>query len=77
MLVTFDSGVIDQANIRQFKEYEMKAREERSKRTQGDESIEMKKEMQQEVDKLPNKEVTFKLNSIKFEGYTALPKKSL
>ena len=31
----FDSGVIDQANIRQFKEYEMKAREERSKEHSG------------------------------------------
>lgn len=73
----FDSGVIDQANIRQFKEYEMKAREERSKEHRGNEQIEMKKEMQQEVDKLPNKEVTFKLNSIKFEGYTAFTEEEL
>lgn len=73
----FDSGVIDQANIRQFKEYEMKAREERSKERRGNEQIEMKKEMQQEVDKLPNKEVTFKLNSIKFEGYTAFTEEEL
>lgn len=73
----FDSGVIDQANIRQFKEYEMKAREERSKEHRGNEQIEIKKEMQQEVDKLPNKEVTFKLNSIKFEGYTAFTEEEL
>lgn len=73
----FDSGVIDQANIRQFKEYEMKAREERSKEHRGNEQIEMRKEMQQEVDKLPNKEVTFKLNSIKFEGYTAFTEEEL
>ena len=73
----FDSGVIDQSNLRQFKEYEMKAREERSDEHRGNESIEMKKEMKQEVDKLPNKEVTFKLNSIKFDGYTAFTEEEL
>lgn len=73
----FDSGIIDQMNLRQFKEYEMKAREERSDEHRGDEQIEMKKEMQQEVDKLPNKEVTFKLNSIKFDGYTAFTEEEL
>jgi len=73
----YDSGIIDQANLRQFKEYEMKAREERSKEHRGNEQIEMRKEMQQEVDKLPNKEVTFKLNSIKFEGYTAFTEEEL
>ncbi len=73
----FDSGIIDQSNIRQFKEYEMKAREERNDEHRGNEQIEMKKDMQQEVDKLPNKEVTFKLNSIKFEGYTAFTEEEL
>ena len=73
----YDSGVIDQSNLRQFKEYEMRAREERSKEHRGDESIEMRKEMKQEVDKLPNKEVTFKLNSIKFDGYTAFTEEEL
>ncbi len=73
----FDSGVIDQSNIRQFKEYEIKAREERSKEHKEDVDIKMKKEMQQEVDKLPNKEVTFKLNSIKFDGYTAFTEEEL
>ncbi len=73
----FDSGIIDQANIRQFKEYEMKAREERNDEHRGNEQIEMKKEVQQEVDKLPNKEVTFQLNSIKFDGYTAFTEEEL
>jgi len=73
----YDMGVIDQSNIRQFKEYEVKAREERSDEHRGDEQIEMRKEMKQEVDKLPNKEVTFKLNSIKFDGYTAFTEEEL
>lgn len=73
----YDSGIIDQSNLRQFKEYEIKAREERNNEHKGDEQIEMKKEMQQEVDKLPNKEVTFKLNSIKFDGYTAFTEEEL
>lgn len=73
----FDSGIIDQSNLRQFKEYEIKAREERNEEHRGDEQIEMKKELQQEVDRLPNKEVTFKLNSIKFDGYTAFTEEEL
>ena len=73
----FDPGVVDQTNLIQLKEYEHKTRENLEEHERGREVIEMNKKMKEEVDKLPNKEVSFKLNSIKFTGNTQFTEEQL
>ena len=73
----FDPGVIDQTNLIQLKEYEYRTREDMKEHERGREVIEMNKKMRDEVDKLPNKEVSFKLNSIKFTGNTQFTEEQL
>ena len=73
----FDSGVIDTTNLMQFKEYEFKASEERKEKHKDSGEIIMNKELQSQVDQLPNKEASFVLNSITFKGYTAFTEEEL
>lgn len=73
----FDSGVIDTTNLLQFKEYEFKASEERKEKHKDSGEIIMNKDLQSQVDKLPNKEANFILNSITFKGYTAFTEEEL
>ena len=74
---SFDPGVIDQTNLIQLKEYERKTRENMEEHERGREVIEMNKKMREQVDQLPNKEVSFKLNSIKFTGNTRFTEEQL
>ena len=73
----FDSGVIDTSNLLQFKEYEFKASEERKEKHKESGQIEMNKNLQTQVDNLPNKDESFTLNSITFKGYTAFTEEEL
>ncbi len=74
---SFDPGVVDQTNLIQLKEYERRTRENMEEHERGREVIEMDKKMREQVDKLPNKEVSFKLNSIKFTGNTCFTEEQL
>lgn len=74
---SFDPGVVDQTNLIQLKEYERKTRENMEEHERGREVIEMDKKMREQVDQLPNKEVSFKLNSIKFTGNTCFTEEQL
>ncbi len=74
---SFDPGVIDQTNLIQLKEYERKTRENMEEHERGREVIEMDKKMREQVDQLPNKELSFKLNSIKFTGNTCFTEEQL
>ena len=73
----FDAGVIDTTNLIQFKEYEFKASEENKEKHKDSGEIIMNKELQSQVDQLPNKESSFILNSITFKGYTAFTEEEL
>ncbi len=73
----FDSGVIDTTNLMQFKEYEFKASEERKDKHKDSGEIIMNKELQNQIDRLPNRESSFVLNSITFKGYTAFTEEEL
>ena len=73
----FDSGVIDTYNLMHFKEYEFKASEERRDKHKEGGDITMNKDLQTQVDQLPNKEASFVLNSITFKGYTAFTEEEL
>lgn len=73
----FDAGVIDTTNLIQFKEYEFKASEENKEKHKDSGEIIMNKELQTQVDQLPNKEASFVLNSITFKGYTAFTEEEL
>ncbi len=73
----FDSGVIDTSNLLQFKEYAFKASEERKEKHKDSGEIIMNKELQSQVDNLPNKDESFILNSITFKGYTAFTEEEL
>lgn len=72
----FDAGVIDQTNLRQIKDYEQRVRNDREEEHQ-DEKIEMNKEMKEGLEKLPNKQVSFKLNSIHITGNTEYTEEQL
>ncbi len=74
---SFDPGVVDQTNLIQLKEYERRTRENMEEHERGREVIEMDKKMREQVDQLPNKEVSFKLNSIKFTGNTRFTEEQL
>ena len=74
---SFDPGVVDQTNLIQLKEYERRTRENMEEHERGREVIEMDKKMREQVDQLPNKELSFKLNSIKFTGNTRFTEEQL
>ena len=72
----FDAGVIDQTNLRQIKDYEQKVRDDREQEHQ-EENFEMNKVMKDKMEDLPNKEVSFKLNSIHITGNTEYTEEQL
>ena len=72
----FDPGVIDQTNFRQIKDYEQKIRDDREEEHQ-EQNIQMNKEMKDRMKDLPNKEVSFKLNSIHITGNTEYTEEQL
>ena len=72
----FDAGVVDQTNLRQIKDYEQKVRDDREKE-HVDEKIEMNREMKDRMQDLPNKEVSFKLNSVHITGNTEYTEEQL
>ncbi len=72
----FDPGVVDQTNFRQIKDYEQKIRNDREEEHQ-EQKIEMNKEMKDRMKDLPNKEVSFKLNSIHITGNTEYTEEQL
>lgn len=74
---SFDAGVIDQTNMIQLKEYEYKNKENAEEHERGREKIEMNKTLKEGVEQLPNKEVSFLLNSIKFTGNTQFTEEQL
>lgn len=73
----YDPGVIDQTNLMQLKEYESKGREARREEERGKEQIESTRKLHAEIDKLPNKEVSFVLNSITFKNNTVFSEEEL
>jgi len=72
----FDAGVIDQTNLRQIKDYEQKVRDDREQEHYQEE-VEMNKVMKQKMSELPNKEVSFKLNSVHITGNTEYTEEQL
>lgn len=72
----FDAGVIDQTNLRQIKDYEQKVRDDREKE-HYEQDIEMNREMKDKMKDLPNKEVSFTLNSIHITGNTEYTEEQL
>ncbi len=72
----FDAGVIDQTNLRQIKDYEQRVRNYKEEE-HVDEQIEMNKQMKEKLKDLPNKEVSFKLNSIHITGNTEYTEEQL
>ena len=72
----FDAGVIDQTNLRQIKDYEQRIRNDKEEE-HIDEKIEMNKEMKDKMKTLPNKEVSFILNSIHITGNTEYTEEQL
>ena len=76
MVGNFDAGVIDQSNLRQIKDYEQKIRDDREKEHQ-EENIQMNKQMKDQMKDLPNKEVSFQLNSIHITGNTEYTEEQL
>lgn len=72
----FDAGVIDQTNLRQIKDYEQKVRDDREKE-HLEQDIQMNREMKDKMKELPNKEVSFKLNSIHITGNTEYTEEQL
>ncbi len=72
----FDAGVIDQTNLRQIKDYEQKVRDDREEE-HHEEDIQMNKEMKDRMKDLPNKEVSFILNSIHITGNTEYTEEQL
>ena len=72
----FDAGAIDQTNLRQIKDYEQRVRDDREKEHQ-EEKIEMNKEMKDKMENLPNKEVSFILNSVHITGNTEYTEEQL
>lgn len=75
-LGNYDAGVIDQSNLRQIKDYEQKVRDDREQEHQETE-IQMNKEMKDLMQNLPNKEVSFILNSIHITGNTEYTEEQL
>ncbi len=72
----FDAGVIDQTNLRQIKDYEQRVRDDREEE-HYEQKIEMNKQMKDQMQDLPNKEVSFVLNSIHITGNTEYTEEQL
>ena len=72
----FDAGVIDQTNLRQIKDYEQKVRDDREQE-HLEQDIQMNREMKDKMKDLPNKEVSFILNSIHITGNTEYTEEQL
>ena len=72
----FDPGVIDNNNLRQIKDYQQRVRDDREKE-HLDEKVDMNKVMKDKMKDLPNKEVSFTLNSIHFTGNTEYTEEQL
>ena len=72
----FDAGVIDQTNLRQIKDYEQRVRDDREQE-HYEQDIEMNREMKDKMKDLPNKEVSFTLNSIHITGNTEYTEEQL
>ena len=72
----FDAGVIDQTNLRQIKDYEQRIRDYKEEE-HVDDKIEMNKKMKDQMKDLPNKEVSFILNSIHITGNTEYTEEQL
>ncbi len=66
----YDAGVIDHRNLIQIQTYEQAKKEQMEEEQKGKEKIELDKKLQDEMDKLPNKEVSFILRSVSFTGNT-------
>ena len=73
----FDPGVIDQTNLMQLKEYEGRGREQKKDDLKGTEEIENQKKLRAEISKLPNREVSFVLNSVTFKNNTVYSEEQL
>jgi len=73
----FDPGVIDQTNLMQLKEYEGRGREQKKDDLKGTEEIENQKKLRAEISKLPNREVSFVLNSVTFKNNTVFSEEQL
>ena len=72
----FDAGVIDQTNLRQIKDYEQKVRDDREQE-HLEQDIQMNREMKDKMQDLPNKEVSFTLNSVHITGNTEYTEEQL
>jgi len=72
----FDAGTLDQTNLRQIKDYEQRVRDDREKEHM-DEKVDFNKVMKDKMKDLPNKEVSFILNSIHFTGNTEYTEEQL
>lgn len=72
----FDAGVVDQSNLRQIKDYAQKIRNDKETEHE-DEKIEMNKQMKDQMKDLPNKEVSFILNSVHITGNTEYTEEQL
>lgn len=73
----YEAGVIDQTNLMQIKEYETTKKIQREEEERGKEKIDIDKKRLEEMDKLPNKEVSFILRSISFKGNTVFSDEEL
>ena len=73
---TFDAGVIDQSDLRQIKDYEQRVRNDKESEHQ-DANYQMKDSMKEQMEELPNKDVSFKLNSIHITGNTEYTEEQL
>lgn len=71
----YDPGVLDQKNLFELKQYEQKARQENKHVDKND--IIMDKKVYDEIEKLPNKQLRFVLNSVTFKGNTVLTEDQL
>ena len=71
----YDPGVIDHFNLMQIKSQEDRKRNQAAEEQRGKEQIDVN--IKNEIDKLPNKEVSFILNSIRLSGNTAFTEEEL
>lgn len=72
----YDPGVIDHTNLRQIKDYEQKVRDDKI-HEHYDQEVDMNKVMKSKMEELPNKEVSFVLNSIHITGNTEYTEEQL
>lgn len=72
----YDAGIIDHQNLRQIKDYEQRVRDDKI-REHYDQEVDMNKVMKSKMEELPNKEVSFTLNSIHITGNTEYTEEQL